>query len=192
MILEGERSAEEGHDPVAHYPVHGALIAVHCLDHAVEHRVEKELLRGLGVAVDEQLHRTLDVGEQHGDLLALTLECCSRGKDPVGKVLRRVTLGRGKSANIRNGRQRMATFGAEPGCGRHLAATVDAGSPERSRALLADLRLERVLVLALRAFHCGTPEAKSEPAITEVNVARDRQQDVYALPAWKVGVGDRR
>src|SRR5438105_13728432 len=72
MILEGERRAKEGHDPVAHNPVYGALVAVHCLDHAFEHRVEKELLRGLRVAVDKQLHRTLDIGEQHGDLFALT------------------------------------------------------------------------------------------------------------------------
>ena len=78
MILMGDRRAEERHDPVAHNPVHGALVAVDRLDHAFEHRVE-ELLRILGVAVSKQLHRTLDVGEQHGDLLALTLEGCSRG-----------------------------------------------------------------------------------------------------------------
>ena len=74
MILVGERRAEEGHDPVAHNPVHGALVAVDRLDHAFEHRVEEELLRILGVAVSKQLHRTLDIGEQHGDLLPLTLE----------------------------------------------------------------------------------------------------------------------
>jgi hypothetical protein len=79
MILDGERRAKEGHDPVAHNPVHGALVAVHGLDHAVEHRVEQELLRGLGVAVGKQFHRTLDIGEQHGDLLALTLEGRPRG-----------------------------------------------------------------------------------------------------------------
>ena len=51
----------------------GALVAVDGLDHAFEHRVE-ELLRVLGIAVGKQLHRPLDVGEQHGDLLPLTLE----------------------------------------------------------------------------------------------------------------------
>ena len=100
MILEGERRAKEGHDPVAHNPVHGAFIAVHRLDHALEHGVEEELLRRLGVAVSKQLHRTLDIGEQHGDLLALTFEGRPRGQDLFGKVLRCVTPGRGKSAIV--------------------------------------------------------------------------------------------
>ena len=50
----------------------------------------------LGVAVSKQLHRTLDIGEQHGDLLALTLEGCPRGEDLVGKVLGCVAPGRSK------------------------------------------------------------------------------------------------
>ena len=53
MILVGDRRAEERHDAVAHNPVHGPLVAVDCLDHAFEHRVE-ELLRILGVAVRNQ------------------------------------------------------------------------------------------------------------------------------------------
>ena len=153
MILVGDRRAEEGHDPVAHDPVHGALVAVDRLNHAFEHRVE-ELLRVLGVAVSKQLHRTLDVGEQHGDLLALALEGCPGGQDLVGKVLRRVTLGRGKAGIVRNRLQGMATLGAELGCGRHLASTVGTGSRQRSSTLLAELRLNSVLVLAVRAFHC--------------------------------------
>ena len=86
MILMGERRAEERHDAVAHHPVHGALVAVDRLHHAFEHGVE-ELLRILGIAVGKQLHRTLDIGEQHGDLLALALEGCPRGEDLVGEVL---------------------------------------------------------------------------------------------------------
>jgi hypothetical protein len=156
---------QRGPDPVAQNPVHGALVAVHGLDHPVEHRVEEELLGGLGVAVGKQLHRTLDIGEQHGDLLAFTLEGRPRDQDLFGKVLRCVTPGRGKSGNIRNRRQAMAAFGAELGCGRHLAATVNAGSRERSRTLLAELRLKRVLVLALRAFH-RRPRGKQRAGCT--------------------------
>ena len=74
MILNGERRAKQGHNPVAQNPVHGALIAVHRLDHSFEHRVKEERLRGLGVAVGKQLHRTLDIGEQHGHLLPFTFE----------------------------------------------------------------------------------------------------------------------
>ena len=55
MILVGNRRAEEGHNPIAHNPVHGALITMDCLDHAFEYRVE-ELLRILGVAASKQLH----------------------------------------------------------------------------------------------------------------------------------------
>ena len=78
MILVGDRRAEEGHNPIAHNPVHGALIAVDRLDHAFEHRVE-ELLRVLRVAVSKQLHRALNIREQHGDLLPLTLKGCPGG-----------------------------------------------------------------------------------------------------------------
>jgi hypothetical protein len=42
------------------------------LHHAFEHGIEK-LARLLGIAVGEQLHRALEVGEQNGDLLALAL-----------------------------------------------------------------------------------------------------------------------
>ena len=73
MILVGERRAKQRHDAVAHHLVHRALVAVHGLHHALEHGVE-ELARLLGVAVGEQLHRALEVGEEHGDLLALAFQ----------------------------------------------------------------------------------------------------------------------
>ena len=86
MILVGERRAEERHDPVAHHLVDGALVAVDRLHHPLEHGVE-ELPRLLGVAVGEQLHRALEVGEEHRDLLALALEGGLRGEDLLGEVL---------------------------------------------------------------------------------------------------------
>ena len=73
VVLVGERRAEERHDPVAHDLVHGALVAVDGLHHPLEDGVE-ELARLLGVAVGEQLHRALEVGEEHRDLLALAFE----------------------------------------------------------------------------------------------------------------------
>jgi hypothetical protein len=92
MILVGDRRAEEGHDPVAHNPVDRTFVVVNCLDHPFEHRLE-EILRSLGVAVGKDLHRTLDIREQHGDLLAFTLEAYPCGEDLIGKVQRRVSLG---------------------------------------------------------------------------------------------------
>ena len=73
VVLVGERRAEQRHDAVAHDLVHGALVAMHGLHHPLEHGIE-ELARLLGIAVGEQLHRALEVGEEHGDLLALAFE----------------------------------------------------------------------------------------------------------------------
>jgi hypothetical protein len=70
MVLVGEGCTEEGHDPVAHDLVHRALVAVDGLHHVLENGIE-ELPRLLGITVGEQLHRTLEVGEEDGDLLAL-------------------------------------------------------------------------------------------------------------------------
>ena len=52
------------------------FVAVHRRHHALEHGVE-ELAGLFGVAVGQQLHRALQVGEQHGDLLALAFEGAS-------------------------------------------------------------------------------------------------------------------
>ena len=152
MILMRERRAEQRHDPVAHNPMHGALVAVHRLNHALEHGVE-ELLRVFGVAVGKQLHRALDVGEQHGDLLALAFERGLGGEDLIDEVLGNVTFERSKAGIVCDPLQGMATLGAELGCGRRLASTVAAGLGQRSGTLLTELRVIRVIVLALRALH---------------------------------------
>ena len=85
VILVGDRCTKERHDAVANDSVHGALVMMDRLDHAFEHRVE-DLLRSLGVAISKQLHRTLDVGKQDGDLFALSLEGCPCGADLIGEV----------------------------------------------------------------------------------------------------------
>ena len=71
VILVSERRAEERHDAVAHHLIHGALVAVDGLHHALEDGIE-DLPRLFRIAVGEELHRALEVGEQHGHLLALT------------------------------------------------------------------------------------------------------------------------
>jgi hypothetical protein len=91
VILVRQRGAEQGHDAVAHDLIHRALVAVDGLHHPFENRVE-ELARLLGVPVSEELHRTLEVGEQHGDLLALALQRVLGGEDLLGEVLGRVRL----------------------------------------------------------------------------------------------------
>jgi hypothetical protein len=72
VIFVGHGRAEERHDPVAHHLVHGALVAVDRLHYVLKDRIQ-ELAGLFGVAVSEQLHRALQVGEEYGDLLALAL-----------------------------------------------------------------------------------------------------------------------
>ena len=112
MVLVGDRRAEQRHDPVAHHLVDGALVAVDGLHHPLEDRVE-ELPRLLGVAVGEQLHRALEVGEEHRDLLALALEGGLRGEDLLGEVLRGVGLGAGANRG-RGGSPATALAALEP------------------------------------------------------------------------------
>jgi hypothetical protein len=73
VILDGDRRPKEGHDAVAHDLIHGAAVAAHRLDHRLQHRID-ERARLFGVTTGQQLHRALDVGEQHGHVLAFALE----------------------------------------------------------------------------------------------------------------------
>ena len=75
MIFMSDRSSEERHDAVAHYLVHRPLVAVDRFHHVLEHGIE-ELPCFLGIAIGQELHRALQVGEEHCHLLALTLEGC--------------------------------------------------------------------------------------------------------------------
>ncbi len=50
----------------------------------------EEVTRLLGVTVGEQLHRSLEVSEEHSNLLALTLEGGLGGEDLLSEVLGRV------------------------------------------------------------------------------------------------------
>ena len=86
-----DRGAEQRHDPVPHDLVHRALVVVDGLHHLLQDGIE-EPAGFLGVAVRQQLHRALDVGEEHGDLLALALEGIARSQDLLGEVPRGVGL----------------------------------------------------------------------------------------------------
>jgi len=96
MIFVGDRCAEQRHDPVAHDLVHRALIVMDGLHHPLKDRVENRP-RLLGIAVCEQLHRPSQIGEEHGHVLALTLQGAPGREDFLGEVLRRVSLWRGET-----------------------------------------------------------------------------------------------
>jgi len=151
VVLVGERRAEERHDPIAHDLVHRALVAVHGFHHPLENRVE-ELARFLGVPVGEQLHRSLEVGEEDGDLLALALEGGARGQDLVGEMLGRVAVGGGVTLGGLAGHGGPARA-AEPLVGEHLGAAVGAHQHEPAPALLAEPDPLTVLGLTPRTPH---------------------------------------
>jgi hypothetical protein len=90
MIFMGERRAEQGHDAVAHHLVDDPLVAVHRRHHALQHRVE-ELPRLLGVAVGQQLHRALQIGEEDCHVLALAFKGGPGGEDFLGQMAGRIT-----------------------------------------------------------------------------------------------------
>ncbi len=95
VVLVGQRRAEKGHDAIAQHFVDGALVAVHRLHHGTDRRIEQHL-DALGVAAADQLERTLDVGKQHGDLLAFALDRAPGRANAVGQVPGGVGLGRGE------------------------------------------------------------------------------------------------
>jgi len=91
VILVGQGRPEERHDAVAHHLIHGALVVMDGVHHQCEHGIE-ELARLLGVAVGEELHGALEVGEEDGDLLALAFEGGLGSEDLLGEMLRGVGL----------------------------------------------------------------------------------------------------
>ena len=126
-----------------------------------EDRVE-EFPRVLGIAVGQELHGALEVGEEDCDLLALPLEGGLRSEDLLGEMLWRVDLGRREA---RFGRhllgEGMRALGAELRGGRRLCAALLARPNQRGGALFAELGAGAVLVPAAGALHAGTSECSS-------------------------------
>ena len=92
VVFMGHRRAEQRHDAVTHDLVDRALVAVDGLHHALEHGIENQACF-LGVALGHQLHRALEIGEHHGDLLPLALEGGAAADDAIGEMGGRVGLG---------------------------------------------------------------------------------------------------
>jgi hypothetical protein len=92
VVLMGDGGTKQRHDPVAHNLIDRALIAVHRVHHALEHRVE-QCTRFLGVPVGQQFHGALEVGKEHGDLLALAFQGTAGGQDLLRQIGGRVGEG---------------------------------------------------------------------------------------------------
>src|SRR5262249_34658383 len=143
--------AEEGHDTVAHHLVDGAFVVMDGFHHPLEDGIQ-QLPRLLGVAVGEELHRSLQVGEQYGDLLALALEGGLRGEDLLREMLRRVRLWRGELRCRRWPRgstgQRCAAAIAELAASLYLCTTARANRCECRAAFPAETGTVAVICLA--------------------------------------------
>jgi hypothetical protein len=112
VILVRERRAEQRHDPVAHHLVHRALVTMDRHHHPFEHRIEN-LARLLGITIGEQLHRALQIREEHGDLFPLTFQSGLGGEDLLREVLRRIRLRRRGANDGYTGRETCATLTTE-------------------------------------------------------------------------------
>jgi hypothetical protein len=80
MVLKSNGGSEECHDSVAHHLVHCSLIMMDGLHHEVEHGIE-DFPGFLGIALSNELHRSLHIGKQNSDELALTRERDFRRED---------------------------------------------------------------------------------------------------------------
>jgi hypothetical protein len=72
MVLMGDRRAEQREDAIAGRLDDVSIVAMDRLNHQLQRRID-DGARFFGVEIAHQLGRALDVGEQRGDGLALTL-----------------------------------------------------------------------------------------------------------------------
>jgi len=152
VILVRQGRAEERHDPVTHHLVDHAFVTMDGLHHPLKHRIE-QLARLLGIAVGQQFHRALEIGEEDGHLLALALEGALRGEDLLGEVLRGVGVGRGRPRHGANWLERLPTAPAELPARRHGGRAGGAHLVQPAAAVFAEADGLAILEPAVRAAH---------------------------------------
>jgi hypothetical protein len=116
------------------------------------------LRASLGVAVGQELHRALHIGEQYGDLLAFALQGSLGGENLLGEVLGSVDLGRSKSPRGCTLAENSPALTAELLTGRIRGAAGGANGGEPGSTVPAELLAGRVLMLA-----GGTAHARTSP-----------------------------
>ena len=142
MVLVRDRRAEQREDAVAGGLCDVTAVAMDRVHHQLERGIDNRA-RLLGVEVLDQLHRTLDVGEQRGDGLALALDRLQRA------ILRRDTNAedirwrRSYSRRIDTTSRSCAALSAEVRCRRVFRLTflrqrLASAFPHFAQKLLAD------------------------------------------------------
>jgi hypothetical protein len=120
----------------------------------------KELARLFRVTVGEQFHRTLEIGEEDGDLLALAFQGDFGCEDLLGEMLRSVGLRRRADAPRGQRSDRvdgLAALLAELCPGGQLRAAGAAHESQPAAALEAEFGVVRVLVPALGTAGHASP-----------------------------------
>src|SRR5215470_1788117 len=156
VVLMGNRGSEQRHDPVTHDLIDRALIAMDRFHHVLENGVEYPpgFLR---VTVGQQLRRALEIGKQHGNLLAFAFERTPGSENLLGEVPRGVAVWR-VSFYLKGGWSRaveqLATFSTKflPGWIRGAAA-VWTRQGEPASTVPAKLLSHGVLTTTAGAFH---------------------------------------
>src|SRR5262249_34128912 len=127
---------------------------MHRLHHTLEYGVE-DLSRFFRIAVGQELHGALEVGEEHRDLLALAFKSGPRRKNLPSEVLGGIGLRRRERLGLtRNG---LPALKAELRAGGQLGLTLGTDRRQTSSALQTELGLDRVFVLAPRTLHENCP-----------------------------------
>ena len=153
VILVRQRGAEERHEAIAEELVDGALVAVDLGQRRLEEAVE-EVVHGVGPQPFGQRGGPDQVAEEHGDRLALALQCRARGEDALGEVARRVGIGgvRRRHGGPR-GLDRAAAGRTEARALRELDAARGTGDRQAGAARDAEARPDGIVVTAATALH---------------------------------------
>ena len=152
VVLMRQRRTEQRHDAVAHHLVDRSLVVMHRFHHPLENRIQN-LPCLLGIAIREQLHRALQVGEQHRHLLALAFERGLRQENFFGEVLGGEALWsvqRLGSCGLADG---VGALGTEFRCRRYRRAATGTRKIKGRGTFLAELRAYAVFVLTAGALH---------------------------------------
>jgi len=83
MIFVCYRRPKQRHNSITHKMADSSFIPVDRTDHPLKHRVEQSpcIFR---ITIGKKLKRTLDISEQHSDLLALGFEGVFRRENLLG------------------------------------------------------------------------------------------------------------
>ena len=119
MVLMSDGGAEQRHEAIAQELVHVAFVAVNGIEGQLEELVQ-DIVHGLGSELLGHAGRVRQIAEQHGDLLAFTLEDGTGREDLFGEMRGGVRIRiegprRGRRLRGRCGRLGALTCGGESG-----------------------------------------------------------------------------